>query len=71
MTFSARFKIQAVGDGPAPIDVLAFADIEDGGLNQNTEKATSMELRILIDTDETSLKEGDIITATVHFQPNG
>lgn len=67
MTFSARFKVQDVGDGPAPIDVLAVAEVEDGSLTQNTEKARSMELRIQIDADETTIKVGDTITAQGHF----
>ncbi len=67
MTFTARFKVQDVGEGPAPINVLATAEVEDGTLTQNTEKARSMELRIVIDADETAVKVGDVITATGHF----
>lgn len=67
MTFSARFKVQDVSDGPAPIDILAVAEVEDGSLTQNTEKAQSMELRIQIDADETVVKVGDVITASGHF----
>lgn len=67
MTFSARFKIDDVGEGPAPINVLAVAEVEDGSLTQNTEKARSMELRILLDADETSLAIGDVITVSGHF----
>lgn len=67
MTFSARFKIQDVGSGPRPIDILAVADVQDESLTQNTEKASSMELHITIDADETNLKIGDIITANGHF----
>ena len=67
MTFQARFKVQDVGEGPAPINVLAVAEVEDGSLTQNTEKARSMELRILIDADETTIKAGDTITASGHF----
>lgn len=67
MTWSARFKVQDVSDGPAPIDVIAVASVEDGSLNQNTEKASSMELRIQLDTDETSIKIGDEITGSGHF----
>ncbi len=67
MTFTARFKVHDVSDGPAPIDVLAVAEVEDGSLTQNTEKARSMELRIVIDADETSLSEGDTLHVTGHF----
>lgn len=67
MTFSARFKVQDVGDGPAPINVLAVAEVGDGSLTQNTEKARSMELHILIDADETTIKAGDTIAVSGHF----
>lgn len=67
MTWSARFKVQDVSEGPAPIDVLAVASVDDGSLNQNTEKARSMELKIVLDVDETSIKIGDEITGTGHF----
>ena len=36
-------------------------------LNQNTEKARSMELKIVLDTDETSIKIGDEISGSGHF----
>jgi hypothetical protein len=67
MTFSARFKVQDVGEGPAPIDVIAVASVEDGTLTQNTERARSMELRIQLETDETTLAEGQEIVVTGHF----
>jgi hypothetical protein len=67
MTFTARFKVQDVGEGPAPINVLAVASVEDGTLTTNTEKARSMELRIVIDADETSLAEGDELYCNGHF----
>lgn len=67
MTFTARFKVDDVGDGPAPINVLAVASVEDDTLTQNTEKARQMELHILLDADETSLAIGDEITVTGHF----
>lgn len=67
MTWSAQFKVQDVGDGPAPIDILAIASIEDGTLSTNTEQAKSMELRIQIDADTTSITEGFIINAWGHF----
>lgn len=56
-----------MGEGPAPINVLAVAEVEDGSLTQNTEKARSMELHILIDADETAIAVGDTITASGHF----
>lgn len=67
MTWSARFKVEDVSDGPAPINVLAVARVEDGSLTQNTEKASVMELRVTIDADETALKIGDEITGNGHF----
>lgn len=68
MTFSARFTVQDVADGPAPIDVLAVARVDDGTLSQNTEHATSMSLHIQLDVDETRVKAGDVITVTGHFE---
>jgi hypothetical protein len=66
MTFSARFTVQDVGDGPRPIDVLAVS--EGDAIVANTEgKVRSMELRIVLDEDETTLKEGDVITTSGHF----
>lgn len=66
MTWSARFTVQDVGDGPAPIDVLAAAQAED--ITSNTEgKVRSMELRIQLDQDETRVKIGDTFTASGHF----
>lgn len=67
MTWSARFKVQDVGEGPAPIDVIAVASVEEGILNQNTEHASSLELRIRIDADETQIKVGDTLTGSGHF----
>lgn len=67
MTWSARFKVEDVSDGPTPINVIAVATVDDGSLTQNTEKASGMTLRITIDADETQLKIGDEITATGHF----
>lgn len=67
MTFSGKFKIQDVSNGPAPIDILAVAEVEDGSLSQNTEKARSMELHVVIDSDETKLKIGDFININGHF----
>ncbi len=67
MTWQAKFKIQEVGEGPAPIDVLAVADVANGSLIQNTENVSSMELRLVVNTDQTSLKVGDEILANGHF----
>lgn len=65
MTFSARFTVDDVGDGPAPIDVLAVASVEAGTLTSNTERATSMELRVQLDVDETTLAVGEVL-CSVH-----
>lgn len=67
MTFTARFKVEDVGDGPAPIDIEAIAAVEDGTLTQNTEKARLMRLSIQLEADETSISIGDTITVTGHF----
>lgn len=67
MTWNAKFKVQDISDGPSPLNVLAVATIEDGSLVQNTEKATSMELRVVIDADETAIKVGDEISGSGHF----
>lgn len=67
MTWQAKFTIKDVSEGPGPINVLAVASVEDGTLNQNTEKASSMELRVVIDADETTLAVGDQITGSGHF----
>jgi hypothetical protein len=67
MTWSAQFRVQDVGEGPRPIDVIAVASVEEGSLTQNTEHVKSMELRLQIDADETQLKEGDVLPAYGHF----
>lgn len=67
MTFTARFNVQDVSDGPGPIDVLAVAQVDDGSLTQNTEHATSMELHMVIDGDSTRVSVGDTIQVTGHF----
>ena len=70
MTFTARFTVQDVSDSPGPLDVLdvlAVAHVDDGTLTQNTEHASSMELHIVIDGDETRVKVGDTIQVTGHF----
>ncbi len=67
MTWQAKFKVQEVVTGPLPIKVLAVASVDDGSLVQNTEKATSMELNIVLDGDETTIKPGDEITGSGHF----
>lgn len=66
MTFSARFTVVEVNveDGL----VRAQAQTEDGSLTQNTEHATGMELLVHIDAEhETTVKTGDVITASGHF----
>lgn len=66
MTWSARFKVQDVSDGPAPIDVLAIAEGDD--VTSNTEgPIRSIELKLVIDADETGIAVGDEISATGHF----
>jgi hypothetical protein len=70
MTWSAKFTVQDVSDGPAPIDILAAANADDdGAVVSNTEgRVRSMELRVQLDEDTTNIKVGDVITATGHFQ---
>lgn len=68
MTYQAKFVVTRVGEGPSPIDVEAFASVEEGTLNQNIEKCRSMRLSLVLDVDTTSLKEGDIITANGSFK---
>lgn len=64
MTFSARFKVQDVSEGPSPIDILAIAD----DVLSNTEgKIQTMELRITLDADETAITEGSVINVSGHF----
>jgi hypothetical protein len=66
VTWSAKFRIQDVSDGPAPIDILAVA--EGDAIIANTEgPIRSMELRMQIDADQTALKAGDEISAHGHF----
>jgi hypothetical protein len=67
VSFTARFKIQDISDGPSPIDILAVAEVEDGSLTQNTEKAVSMELKIVLDANKTKFVIGDVITVNGHF----
>lgn len=67
MTWSARFKVEDVSDGPAPINVCAVARVEDGSLTMNTENATVMELNIVLDANETQIKIGDEIIGNGHF----
>lgn len=65
MTFSARMKIQDVGQGPAPIDVLA---VNDGEVTSNTEgPITSLEVRFQLGADATGLRAGDGFTITGHL----
>ncbi len=66
MTWSAKFTVQDIGDGPAPIDVLAVAPADD--VVSNTEgNIASMELRIQFDEDEVALRPGDVITGHGSF----
>ena len=68
MTWQAKFKVTDVTDGDGPqIAIIASASIVDGNLIQNTEKASVMELRIMIDSNETNIKVGDEITGSGHF----
>lgn len=83
MTWTGRLTVQDVSDGPAPIDVLATvaagdtweAPGSDGSartmpsLYSNTEgKIKSIELRIVLDEDQTAVKVGDTIQVQGHFQ---
>lgn len=68
MTYQAKFTVSRVSDGPSPIDVEAFASVDDGTLNQNTEKCRSMRLSLVLDVDATSIKVGDVITASGSFK---
>lgn len=67
MTWTAKLKVQDVSSGPGPIDVLAVAEVADGTLITNTEKMRSVEVKFVIDADETSINEGDTIPASGHF----
>ncbi len=67
MTWQAKFKVEEVSEGPAPITVFAVASVVDGSLVQNTEKALTMELHVVLDADETTIKSGDEITGSGHF----
>jgi hypothetical protein len=66
VTWTGKFTVQDVGDGPAPIDVLAAAQTED--IVSNTEgKIRSIELRIQLDEGETKVKIGDQFSISGHF----
>lgn len=82
MTWTGRFTVQDVSDGPAPIDVLATVEAGDTweapgsdgsthtmpSLYSNTEgKIRSVELRIVFDEDQTAIKVGDVIEVSGHF----
>jgi hypothetical protein len=65
MTWSANLRVEDVSDGPAPIDVL---DFEQPEIISNTEgKIKSLELKIVLDEDSTTLKPGDRISVNGHF----
>jgi hypothetical protein len=66
MTFSARFKVKTISEGPAPIEIIAVAGLDE--ITANTEgNVTSMALRINLFENETAIRTGDIITVTGHF----
>lgn len=82
MTWSATFKVEDVSEGPAPIAVLAVAradeqrETTDSNGNtvtvprimSNTEgKIRAIEVKFVIDADETSLRIGDEFYASGHF----
>lgn len=70
MTWSGKLRVQDVSDGPAPIDVLAAANVEDGDpITSNTEGAiVGMELKLRLNADTTNIKVGDEIYVSGHFQ---
>ncbi len=68
MTWSAKLAVTEIGrHGEAPIVVVAAASGPDE-ITSNTEgRIHSMELRIQLDEDTTSLRPGDIIQAWGSF----
>lgn len=65
MTWTARCKVDDVGPGPRPIDVLATST----SVTSNTEgKIAGVELRFQLDEDSTKVKVGDEITVSGHFE---
>jgi len=71
MTFSAGFTITDVGDGPAPIDVMAEAAVSDGSLARSGDDdgppIRSAVLTLQLEADETDLAVGDTINVSGHF----
>lgn len=83
MTWTARATVQDVSDGPAPIDVIAVANADEtwtptgqnpdseftySCVQSNTEgKIRSVEVKLVLDEDETALKPGDVVQLTGHF----
>lgn len=64
VTWFATLKVQDVGEGPAPIDILAGSD----NVTSNTEgKISGVEVKFKLDENETSIKIGDEIAVSGHF----
>jgi len=63
MSWQARFRVEDVwADGQGPVNVLAVATAARGDVLQSIEPVLSMELRVLLNSDRTTLKVGDLIT---------
>lgn len=76
MTWSANLKVQDVSEGPGPINVLAVAEGDMEGsdgtsrprVTSNTEgPVRSVEVKFVIDADETTIAIGDEMYASGHF----
>lgn len=68
MTWQARFTVQDVGEGPAPIDVIAaVAAAEEVALQQPGVPLVGAVLTLQVGADETPLRVGDQFTVTGHF----
>lgn len=65
MTWTAHLDVQDVSNGPAPIDILA---VSDDVMSSTEGKIAGVEVRIRLDVDETSIKVGDTIVVSGHFQ---
>jgi hypothetical protein len=66
MTWSAKLKVRDIDKGPAHLHILALAHVDDGdaAILSNTEgKIRAVELRVILDEDETALRAGDVIHA--------
>lgn len=67
MTISANLTIEDISEGPAPINVLASAKVEDGSLSSDPGSGlTYVEVKFLFDLDEVPFKVGDIIAIMGH-----